>query len=321
MSRIIFIVLLLCSVSAYAKDDFMYYRDTDRTGYPFAKDPVVVRFHGKYLMYYSVPPYRNSKDRAWNIGIAESKDLTNWEKIGELTPEASYEKKGLCAPGAIVRKDTIHLFYQIYGNRIHDAICHAYSTDGVHFTRNTTNPIFNPKGEGWTCGRAIDAEVCEYKGKYFLYFATRDKDYKIQQLGVATAPLNTDFSRDTWTQATDSSILYPKLPWEGRCIEGETIIQRHGKLYMFYAGAYNNYPQQIGVAESTDGITWKRLSEKPFLTNGKPGYWNASESGHPCIFKDKRGRTYLFYQGNNTNGKTWILSKIRVRWKKGKPVL
>ena len=78
MSRIIFIVLLLCSVSAYAKDDFMYYRDTDRMGYPFAKDPVVVRFHGKYLMYYSVPPYRNSKDRAWNIGIAESKALTNW---------------------------------------------------------------------------------------------------------------------------------------------------------------------------------------------------------------------------------------------------
>ncbi len=322
MKQLLLIALLLSSffTATNADNHFMYYKDTDRLGVPFAKDPIVLRFHNKYLMYYSLPPYKDSKNRAWNIGIAESKNHTDWKKIGEILPEADYEEKGLCAPGAIVRNDTIHLFYQIYGNRTKDAICHAYSTDGIHFTRNISNPIFRPKEGKWTCGRAIDAEVVEYNGKYFLYFATRDPDFKIQLQGVASAPLNTDFSRNTWTQLTDYSILYPTLPWEGKCIEGATIIKRNKKLYMFYAGAYNNSPQQIGVAESTDGITWKRLSDKPFLANGKPGYWNESESGHPCIFKDKCGRTYLFFQGNNTHGKTWILSKVRVRWKKGKPV-
>lgn len=33
-------------------------------------------------------------------------------------------------------------------------------------------------------------------------------------------------------------------------------IRRDGKLYMFYAGGYNNEPQQVGVAVSTDGVTW-----------------------------------------------------------------
>ena len=90
---------------------------------------------------------------------------------------------------------------------------------------------------------------------------------------------------------------------------------------MFYAGAYNNEPQQIGVAESTDGIAWERLSDQPFLKNGKPGTWNSSESGHPHIYEAPDGRTFLFYQGNNDNGKTWYLSQIEVLWNKKGPFL
>ncbi len=297
----------------------MFYQDTTHLGVPYAKDPVVVTLGQRYLMYYSVPPRPECREKGWNIGIAESQDLTNWTKIGEIQPQESYESHGFCAPGAIVRNDTIHLFYQTYGSGMTDAICHAYSTDGLNFTRDATNPIFHPKKSPWSCGRAIDAEVCEYKGKYFLYFATRDPEFRIQQQGVATAPLGTDFRRDDWTLAADTTILYPSLPWEGECIEGGTTIKHKGKLYMFYAGAYNNWPQQIGVAVSKDGIHWQRVSNEPILRNGKPGSWNESESGHPCIFRDKKEQTHLFYQGNNTHGKTWILSRVPIRWKKGKP--
>ena len=65
------------------------------------------------------------------------------------------------------------------------------------------------------------------------------------------------------------------------------MVEMDGTLYMFYAGAYNNRPQQIGLAISTDGIHWKKVSNKPFLSNGDPGTWNSCESGHPHIFKDK----------------------------------
>ncbi len=139
--------------------------------------------------------------------------------------------------------------------------------------------------------------------------------------GVATAYLNTDFNREDWTQACDISILYPECDWEGECIEGASIVKKDNKLYMFYAGAYNNAPQQIGVAVSEDGLNWKRLSEEPFLRNGKPGEWNSSESGHPHLFTDLDGRTYLFYQGNNDHGKTWYITQQEVLWKDGKPYL
>lgn len=311
MKKVLFFLLFWGQVFAQEKP-LMYYTDTLQV----AKDPVVVNFGGRYLMYYSKRSFKDLKDgmQGWNIGIAESKDLYHWSKVAEIHPHADYEQKGLCAPGAVVKDGKVHLFYQTYGNGPKDAICHAWSADGVHFERDAANPVFSPRGD-WTNGRAIDADVYFYNNKWFLYFATRDKAGKIQKQGVATS--SGDFSK--WQQASDKSILEPQLAWEGECIEAASIIKRNNRLYMFYAGSYNNMPQQIGVAESKDGIHWKRLSDKPFLVNGAPGTWNSSESGHPGIFEDTDGKTYLFYQGNDDKGKTWYLSNVKIGWTKEGP--
>lgn len=300
--------VLLASMAAAQQRPAMYFADSSRLGRPLAKDPKVVYFRKGYWMYYSIPA--NDKT-GWGIGIATSKDLNSWKKTGEIAPAADYEQKGICAPGAIVRGDTLHLFYQTYGNGKADAICHAYSTDGLHFVRDPGNPVFHPTG-AWTCGRAIDAEVVRFRDRYFLFFATRDTAFKVQMQGVATTSLRSSFSRGSWTQAVDSAVLTPRLPWETNCIEAASCIVIGRYLYMFYAGGYNNDPQQIGVARSADGLRWNRLSDKPFLPNGAKGSWNESESGHPDIFQDRTGRHYLFYQGNNDRGRTWFLSKIQV---------
>jgi len=302
--------LLLSSTVTGVPQEFsgMYYSDTSY-GRPFAKDPDVEWFQGRYLMYYSV----NREKDGFAVGVAESRDLVNWTKVGEVLPAADYETRGLAAPAAIVRGSRLHLFYQTYGNGRNDAICHATSEDGVHFVRNSTNPIFRPTGD-WNCGRAIDAEVIEHGDRLLLYCATRDPEMKVQKLVVAAAPADSDYGRNTWTQLCDESILEPKLPWEKRCIEAPALCTHNGRLYMFYAGGYNNEPQQIGCAVSDDGVAWTRLSQYPLLPNGKEGEWNSSESGHPGVFTDRDGRMYLFFQGNNDSGKTWHLSMMRVAW-------
>lgn len=286
----------------------MYYADGDHTD-PFAKDPAVVRFGGRYLLYYSMrfPQWR------LGIGIAESDDLVNWRKVGELTPIEAYEENGVAAPTALVHEGRVHMFYQSYGNGPKDALCHAVSDDGIQFERNPTNPIFSPTGD-WNVGRAIDADVLIDGDTTFLYGATRDPDMKQQMLFVATAPTAQGFRRESWTQRCDAPILAPELPWETDCIEAPATIKRNGRFFMFYAGGYCNDPQQIGVAVSDDGITWQRLSTEPLLPNGPEGSWNRSESGHPSVFKDDNGDTWLFYQGNNDNGATWYLSKMRIAW-------
>jgi predicted GH43/DUF377 family glycosyl hydrolase len=298
----------------------MHFADA-ASGRPFSKDPAVVKFQGRYWLYYSLPPYEGKPTPGWSIGVATSDNLVDWQKAGALANTGEAESKGFCAPGAIVLGGKVHLFYQTYGNGPRDAICHAWSDDGLHFTRNPTNPVFRPEGD-WNCGRAIDADVIEHDGRLLLYWATRDPDFKIQMQGVAAAPLDSGFTRADWTQLNpDGPILKPKFPWEGKCIEAAAMARRDDRLYMFYAGSYNNAPQQVGVAVSDDGVHFRRLFDEPFLPAGPPGSWNSSESGHPYLFQDDDGRDYLFYQGNNDRGRTWYLSMVPIVWQDGKPGL
>jgi len=285
----------------------------------FAKDPTVIRFKGAYYMYFSIPPQEKDGGKyGWTTGIAKSDDLVNWQLVTNLLPEQEVTKKGFCAPCARVYDDKVFLFYQSYGNGPKDAICMSVSEDGINFKPHPKNPIFRPHGD-WTNGRAIDADLIRFKDKFFLYAATRDPAGAIQKIVVATADAApeqlSELEPEDWTQAVDRSILDPELPWETNCIEAPTTIIRGDKLYMFYAGGYNNDPQHIGVAVSDDGVNWIRLWNVPFITNGPKGQWNESESGHPGVFVDDDGQTWLFFQGNNTHGKNWFLSRVKIDWK------
>ncbi len=232
--------------------DIMMFTDPSR-GRLFAKDPDVVNFKGKYYMYYTMCKFGDGRPGdALALGIAESNDLTNWTKAGEILPKHEYEKNGLVAGAAIVIENKVHLFYSTYGNRKNDKICHAFSDDGLNFTRNPSNPIFNPTGD-WNCGRAIDSDIIAYRGKWFLYCATRDPDYKIQMITGATAPLDCDFSRNCWTQigcaVSDDGINWERLfrepllpngkPGEWNSSESGhpgVFVDNDGKMYRFFQG-------------------------------------------------------------------------------------
>ena len=306
------------NIRSYTDRGVMMFSDTSR-GFSKAKDPAVVWFKGRYFLYYTVK--QNKEITGLRIGVATSDDMLTWKKRRELEVTAEYEKKGFGAPGAVVLAGKVHLFYQSSGTGRKDAICHAWSDDGLTFTRNPSNPVFRPTGD-WNAGRAIDADVIEHNGRLLLYYATRDPQMKVQMVGVASADLDSGFGKEAWTMLNPQGpILKPELPWEKNCIEASALCKRDGKLYMFYAGAYNNEPQQIGCAVSDDGVNWTRLFDQPFLASGKPGSWNESESGHPYAFTDRDGSTYLFYQGNNNKGRSYYLSKVKIAWEDGKPVI
>ncbi len=315
---VLFLFLNLFANSSKAQNP-MLFKDTSRVGVPYAKDPFVLRFKGLYWLYYSIPPALDGSV-GWSIGIALSEDLQKWSKAGEIRATQEKEGKGICAPSLLILENKVHIFYQSYGDFGKEAICHATSEDGIHFDKDPGNPVFKAEG-AWNCGRAIDAEIISMDEQYYLYFATRDPKMEVQSVGLATTLFGANFEWGSWEMLSDESILKPEESWEKKCIEAPSIINRNNQYYMFYAGGYNNEPQQIGVAKSRDGKIWKKISSEPFLKNGMPGSWNESESGHPCIFEDVDGRTYLFYQGNDDRGKSWYISYREVVWKKSGPVL
>ena len=145
----------------------MLFTNTER--FHFAKDPAVVRLGDTYFLYFSGLQRLNSEKEKLVVGIARSKDMEAWEFVEFMPLTQACEQNGVGAPGAYLENGCVHLFYQTYGNGKHDAICHAVSTDGIHFEKDGSNPIFSPTDD-WCCGRAIDADAVAFGDKLFLYF-------------------------------------------------------------------------------------------------------------------------------------------------------
>lgn len=308
----------------------MRYGDTTRSTLPFAKDPTVIRLGKRYLMYYTIQAYEQDKRPAvlapqqegWNAAIAESLDMQEWTRVGDLDLRDSQGNRiwGCIAPCVRVLDGEIHLFYQRWtDSEKNNNIWHAVSKDGITFVNTYDGPIFVPRND-WSINRSIDAEVYRVGKKLILAFATRDKSGEVQMIGMAEAPYGSDYAPDKWTElTTDGPLLKPDYAWEGHCIEAPTVIRHKGIWYMFYAGAYNHEHQMIGLATSTDGYHYERVGDEGLVfTSGKEGSWNAGESGHPGVFQDRRGRTYLFFQGKASQNGNYLLSVCRIKFKKQK---
>lgn len=312
---------VLFTLSGQQETDEELYADLSRREFPYAADPHVIEFDGYYYLYYTAPPLVENLNqlKTWRIGIARSKDMESWVKVGEVIPSEWYEFRGITTPYVKVVGKEIHMIYQTYGDDELNVVLHAISKNGIEFEKDTNNPVFVAKG-GFTTGSAVDVEVADFRTRYKMYYSTRDPKTGQDVITVASAPIVTTFSHKEWTQEVDSAILRPMYPWEGRCVTSPSVIKHKDTYYMFYAGASRNGPQQIGVASSLDGIFWKRLSNKPFLANGDVGTWNYNESGKPHIFKTKSGKTYLFFQGNNDLQSSYI-SHVEVGWNNKGPFL
>jgi len=306
----------------------MRFGDTTRKAVPYAKDPTVIRHGDRYLMYYSIPPYDKAKvperpdpeQKGWHSGVAESKDLVHWRRVGDLNLRDTRGTRiwGAVAPCVKKLDGKIHLFYQrpwkpAHGN---NNLWHATSEDGLTFANTHDEPIFIPNN-GWSNDRSIDAEVYRVGDSLVLMFATRDAEGKIQQLGMAKAAYGCDYGPGQWAELTGQGpLLKPEHPWEGRCIEAPTVIRRGGFWYLFYAGAYNHERQMIGLAVSEDGFAFRRVGADGLIfPAGAKGAWNEGESGHPGVFEDDDGQVYLFFQGKKSIKANYYLSVCKVEFK------
>ena len=312
----------------------MKFGDSAQRGSPYAKDPTVIRHNGRYLMYYSVRNYDKAHfpeggDRnrlaSWWGAVAESTNLVDWVRIGDIEIEGGRFTSAAVAPCVKKIDGKIHMFHQAHyqsGKNVKDWNCtsknaliwHATSEDGIHFTCDGTKPAFAPSNK-WSIDRAIDAEVYKVGDRLMLMYATRDPSNKWQMLGMAWAPYGGGYGFGKWTEITlDAPFFRPDLPWEMHCIEAPTVVEHKGIWYLFYAGAYNHERQQIGVAWSADGVKFTRYRNEPVFPHGAKGAWNEWESGHPGLFVDDDGQVYLFFQGKATLKGDYSLSCAKVKF-------
>jgi predicted GH43/DUF377 family glycosyl hydrolase len=133
----------------------------------------------------------------------------------------------------------------------------------------------------------------------------------------------------SWIKYYSNPIFQPgeKGSWEEISADCFTIGYYDDKYWMWYVGTPKNLTCQIGLATSSDGVTWTRHPENPVLRLGPAGSWDDTILICQHILFDKERRLFeMWYVGGNTKGKLGIgyaTSQDGIHWTKyaGNPIM
>lgn len=144
---------------------------------------------------------------------------------------------------------TWYLFYR--GN---SSIGLATSSDGISFTKSSSNPVIAPTS-GWESAQITEMSVLYENGTFTMWYSASDtSSYRI---GRATSPDGT-----RWTRDSANPVLNLGSGWENTYVEIPSVIKIGRMYYMFYGG-YDRAARSVGLATSWDGRIWTKASANP----------------------------------------------------------
>ena len=148
----------------------------------------LVYFQGYYHIFYQhAPDFEIPWKQPMHWGHARTKDFLHWEELPvALCPDKKYDNNGCWSGTAVVKDDTLYLFYASIhtpegSNEQIQTVSVAYSADGIHFEKYERNPVINHyPSDGGPDFR--DPAVCCIDGRYYCVIATGNPQDKAARL-------------------------------------------------------------------------------------------------------------------------------------------
>jgi hypothetical protein len=172
------------------------------------------------------------------------------------------------------------------------------SSDGITWTRPTA-PIYQPAAGAWDSALISGPSVVRGPdGMYRLYYSGVGADGA--SIGMLTSSDGT-----TWTPYATNPVFHHAADgtWDSTVLE-QTVQYFAGKYWMWYSGydgaLLDTTRISLGLATSTDGITWERYTNNPVLGPGDPGSWNDLRTVSPDVLVDTDGSLVLVAHGQAT---------------------
>jgi len=169
----------------------------------------------------------------------------------------------------------------------------ATSTDRETWSKDSNNPVFGPSSSGFDSAEATRPEIVEQSGTYYMYYSGWDgATYRI---GLATS---TDLIN--WSRESSNPLITPGSSgaWDEQWVYTQAVIVESGDWKMLYGGRNSNNTFQIGLATSTDGVSWTKSSSNPVLSPSSSG-WDSADVYQPTLIKDTDSTYHLFYRGQD----------------------
>jgi predicted GH43/DUF377 family glycosyl hydrolase len=170
----------------------------------------------------------------------------------------------------------------------------AVSPDGSSWRKLDQNPVLSPAGGSWDSEYiSANGAAIVFRDRVFYYYQGRNKGH-VTEIGFATSADGVAFVRNT------SPVLLPGPAgaWDETAVGDPYVIEHGRNLYLYFTGMNRAGVQRLGVAKSTDGITWAKHPGNPILDIGATGDFDSRGLGEPSLIQV--GNSFvMLYTGRN----------------------
>ncbi|MDQ6845658.1 MAG: glycoside hydrolase family 43 protein [Bacteroidota bacterium] len=258
-------------------------------------DPTVINVNGSYYAYATQGDHDGKMN---NIQLASSKDLFNWNYIGDALPQKptwASTTQSFWAPD-VLYDSAINQYVMFYCAKNNDTTVNMCI--GVAFSKDPEGPFID-KGSPLLQGKGFSnidpmAMIDPQTGKKILYWGSDFAPIKVQDL--------TDDWKSFKDGSTTNAVLFPDKNKEySKLIEGAWVDYHDGKYYLYYSGDNccgdrANYAVMVARADNAFG-PFETLGEAngtgSSVILAKDSTWTAP--GHNSILKDNKGNTWIAY--------------------------
>ena len=171
----------------------------------------------------------------------------------------------------------------------------AISSDGKSFDIRTKESVLKVGSAGeWDCNGVADPYVISFGGNLYMYYLGMD-ELNVQRLGVA-------MSKDgqNWIKSENNPIMDVGVmgSFDENGLGEPSVIYKAPYFYMLYTGRNAIEQRNIGVAISSDGVNWKKLSYDGMF-NLFDNSWDNQVICDTTILENENGNYTVWYGGGN----------------------
>ena len=172
-------------------------------------------------------------------------------------------------------------------------IGYATSQDGIVWDE-LSDPVL-------TIGSAGDFDSQDIKAICVLHDETEYKMYytatnasAMPRLGLATSP-----DGIAWTKYPQNPILELGEPgsWNESRSHNASVLKRDGLYYLWFTGRNVNFDIGMGLAYSSDGITWEEDQQNPVFMMSPNISWESDYPTFPAVIEREDGSLLMAYMG------------------------
>ena len=240
-----------------------------------------------------------AEDPPWSISYATSRDGVSWN-LHEQNPVLkadeypAFDSEWVIDPDVIGIGDQYFMYYAGHKDALWQGGL-ARSTDGIHWTRSSSNPLLQTVPGTWesmTCGAQ---HTVIRNGIFYAFY--EGYDGFTRQVGLANS---TD--GESWTKFPGNPVLGPGEPgaWDASGAKPLSVFVYHETFFLFYS---TEPLGMIGLALSENGVLWRKYPWNPILTPGESGAWDSWMSCASVLLDGEMLR--LWYCAYGTTGEGW----------------